>query len=228
MKAPKDNKIDFKEFYNKNIITPEQYKENHLLLFSPIPISVNHYMKPRGYIINIKGKPTSQVSMYETAEAKYFKYMFSEYVKQEVKKQKWNIEPTKTRHHYMDCVFYFPRIDMDEQNYYKILCDSINNIAYYDDHFILTIPKRIYYDSENPRIEIDLHMTEYIGIFDNEDKLTDFRGKCVNCKRFDKNCSVLNKGIEGRIQEEIVKNENNEFECQKFSEVKTKKNKKGE
>ena len=40
-----------------------------LTLISPIPCSVNHYIKPRPFIIDGK----AQVTMYETAEAKKYK-----------------------------------------------------------------------------------------------------------------------------------------------------------
>ena len=43
---------------------------NILHLTSEIPVSVNHYMKPRGFVIYKNKKPIAQVSMYETAEAK--------------------------------------------------------------------------------------------------------------------------------------------------------------
>ena len=48
-----------------------------LKLTSPMPVSVNHYIKPRAFIVH--GKP--QISLYETAEAKEFKNEFIRYVK---------------------------------------------------------------------------------------------------------------------------------------------------
>ena len=209
------DKVDFKDFYKKNIIKPEQYEFGKLKLISPIPVSVNHFLKPRAFIMKINGKNVPQVTMYETAEAKYYKKGFSEYVKQEVKNQNWDIESTKTKHHYMKCTFYFARIDQDEQNYYKIMCDSMNKIAYNDDNFILTSTNRIYYDSKNPRIEIEIYPVDYIGIFDNNDDLQTFENKCHTCSRYKNNCSILNKAIEGRIIEEVQNKQ-----CTKYKEVK--------
>lgn len=223
--AENEKKIDFKTFYQKNQIQKEQYKDGHLILVSPIPVSVNHYMCPRGFVVYKNGKPTVQISMYTTSLAQYYKTNFAKYVKSEVAKQNWDIKPTETRHHFMDCTFYFPRIDMDEQNYYKIMCDSMNKICYDDDHFILTSAKRIYYDNKNPRVEIDIYKTDYIGIFDNEEKLNEFIGNCEHCNRYKNNCSILNKAIRGNIQEEIINGSCTVFKEIKVKEIKIKKKK---
>ena len=42
---------------------------NKLKLISPMPVSVNHYIKPRAFIVHGK----AQVTLYETAEAKKYK-----------------------------------------------------------------------------------------------------------------------------------------------------------
>ena len=54
--------------------------QKQLVLVSPIPESVNHYVKPRAFIMNVKGRPTPQISMYETAPAKEFKKKFIQIV----------------------------------------------------------------------------------------------------------------------------------------------------
>lgn len=154
------------------------------------------------------------VSVYETAEAKQYKKQFCEYAKREVEIQNWDIELTRNKHHYMDCVFYFERIDQDEQNYYKCLCDAMNGIVYVDDKFILTRTNAIYYDSKNPRIEIVIHPVDYIGIFDNQEQLDRFESNCVKCVRYKRNCSILKEAKEGRIQEEI-----NNFVCSKYRPI---------
>jgi crossover junction endodeoxyribonuclease RusA len=189
--------------------------DSKLILTSPIPPSVNHYLKPRGFVIYKNNKPIAQVSMYETTEAKKYKKEFSEYTKKEVIKQNWDINQTIHRHHFMDCNFYFERIDQDEQNYYKCLCDSINKIAYIDDQKILTRTNKVLYDSNNPRIEIELHPVSYIGIFEDNDNLSEFLEVCKNCKRYKNNCSILNKALEGRIQVEIV-----DMVCSNFKQIK--------
>ena len=56
---------------------------NRLKLVSEIPCSVNHYLKPRPFIMNGK----AQVTMYETAEAKTYKKNFTKYIKEQVKLQ---------------------------------------------------------------------------------------------------------------------------------------------
>jgi crossover junction endodeoxyribonuclease RusA len=155
-------------------------------------------------------------TLYETAEAKKYKKEFSDYTKQEIFKQNWDIELTRDRHYYMDCIFYFERIDQDEQNYYKCLCDSINGIAYIDDRNILTRTHAVYYDTKKPRIELVIYPVDYIGIFPTQKSLNEFELNCNICKRYKNNCSILKKSKEGRIQEEII-----DFVCSGFKQVKS-------
>lgn len=184
-----------------------------LKLTSRIPVSVNHYLGYRAVPTKKDGRIVHIVVPYLTKEAKDYKEYFSEYAKIQVKQQNWDMENTRSKHHYMDCIYYFPRIDMDEQNYPKTMCDALNGIAYVDDNFILTRSNRIYYDSKNPRVEMIIYPVDYIGIFDNEEQLDEFEDKCKQCKRYRRNCSILKKAKEGRIQDEIV-----DFICSSFKE----------
>jgi crossover junction endodeoxyribonuclease RusA len=143
--------------------------------------------------------------MYETKEAKDYKKQFKKYVTEEIKKQNYSLAPTKTQHFYIDCVFYFERTDQDPNNYFKLPLDAITEtqLIWLDDNTTCERVKSIYYDSKNPRIEITIRPVEYIGIFDTINHLNEFKEKCTSCTRFKRNCSILNKAIEGRIQEEI-------------------------
>lgn len=142
---------------------------------------------------------------YKTLEASKYQKDFIEYVKQEVEKQGWKTDTDTKRHFYVDCNFYFDRIDRDANNYFKCMLDAITDtkLIWQDDNVVCERVNRIYYDSENPRVEIDIHYTDYIGIFDNEEEYDKFLKRCQKCKRFDKNCSVLKKAIEGKTQVEI-------------------------
>ena len=183
---------------------------NILKLTSPIPPSVNHYLATRAIVKN--GKPMAMV--YETKEAKEYKKWFTEYIKSEAQKQNWTSDLDPAQHYYCDCVFYFDRIDKDCNNYFKLLLDSIteSQTIWTDDNVVCERVNRIYYDSDNPRIEIEIYPVDYTGIFDTKEELDDFEEKCKMCKRYKRNCSILKKAKEGRIQEEIE-----DFECAKFN-----------
>lgn len=188
---------------------------NKIHLTSRMPPSVNHYLGYRA-APRKKGKKIVYIVVpYLTKEAKEYKKYFAEYAKKQVEEQGWNIEETKNKHFYMDCIYYFPRTDMDEQNYPKCMSDSLNGIVYIDDNFILTRTHRIYYCNKNPRVEIEIYPVEYIGIFDNQGHLDQFESKCKTCKRYKRNCSILKKAKEGRVQDEI----DNNFMCNKYSEI---------
>ena len=185
--------------------------EQVLKLVSTIPLSVNHYLGTRAILKN--GKPMAMV--YETGEAKKYKKEFGKYIKEQVDIQNWEMSNDKTRHIYCDCVFYFDRTDKDCNNYFKLLLDSIteSECVWVDDNVVCERVNRIYYDSKEPRIEITIYPVEYIGIFNNQEQLCEFENKCKSCKRYLRNCSILNKAKEGRIQEEI----NFELVCSKYS-----------
>ena len=196
------------------IETSENYINKPVLrLVSSIPPSVNHYLGWRAVIKN--GKPMAM--SYETAEAKKYKKEFKQHIIEQVKLQNWNIEVNKTQHFYIDAIFYFDRIDKDTSNYDKCLLDSITEtqLIWEDDNVACFRPNRIYYDSDNPRIELTIYPVDYIGIFDNKKQLNDFENKCKTCSRYNRNCSILKKAKEGRIQETIQNNI-----CSKYKEVK--------
>lgn len=176
-------------------------KIQELKLTSPMPPSVNHYTSVRTIMKN--GKPMSIV--YETKEAKDYKKKFKKIVEEAIKNQNWNREVNSTQHFYVDAIFYFDRIDKDCANYEKCLDDTITEtqLIWKDDNVVLFRPQRIYYDSKNPRIELTIYPVDYIGVFDNASQLEKFETNCIGCNRYKRNCSILQKAKEGRIQEEI-------------------------
>jgi len=189
---------------------------NQLKLISSIPVSVNHYICPRSFITYVNKKPKAMVTMYETADAKKYKKDFIKYIKEQVKIQKFETKLNKYQFTHVDCIFYFPRIDMDANNTWKLLLDSIteSGAVWIDDNTALESAKRIYYDPKNPRIEITLTYADYIGIFDNQLQFNEFKSNCEKCNRYKEGkCSILQKAIESRIQEEIQ-----DLKCSKFKQ----------
>lgn len=172
-----------------------------LKLVSPISPSFNHYLAYRAIMKN--GRPMAM--SYKTNEAKKYQHNFTEYVKEQVKLQGWEKSDNIFQHYYMDTIFYFPRIDMDANNYYKCLADAITDsgVVWNDDNQLCERVQRIYYDSQNPRIELEIYPVNYIGVFENASQLEEFESNCIGCNRYKRNCSILQKAKEGRIQSEI-------------------------
>lgn len=191
---------------------------NVLKLISPIPPSVNHYTAVHTIMKkDKKGKMRPMSVVYETKEAKEYKRIFKKIIENEVKKQNYDFPVNSTQHFFVDAVFYFDRIDMDASNYEKCIGDSLTEtkLIWNDDNVALFRPQRIYYDNKHPRIELTIYPVDYIGIFDNAIALAKFEDKCKFCKRYARNCSILKKAIEGRIQDEIQN-----MACQKYTEKK--------
>lgn len=178
-------------------------------------ISVNHYMSYRAVK---KGRGT-MVMAYKPKETKDFEKSFGKYIKEEIEKQGW-VKPPKGKLIIMDTIFYFDRTDRDAQNYFKSICDIATECGVWeDDNVVMERVNRIYYISNNPRIEIEIYESEYEGIFDNSELMELFISRCKICNRYKRNCSLLNKALEGRIQDEITKCDEY-WLCNKFKEVK--------
>jgi len=173
-----------------------------LKLISPISPSVNHYLSYRAIMKN--GRPMAM--SYKTQDAIKYQKEFTKYVKEQAKKQGWAMSDNKYQHYYVDTIYYFPRIDMDCNNYWKVAFDSITDsgCVWIDDTQACERVKAIYYDSKNPHIEFVIHPTDYIGIFDNRAQLEEFESNCIQCNKYKEGkCSILCKAKEGRIQPEI-------------------------
>lgn len=181
-----------------------------LKLTLAIPPSVNHYLAYRAIIKN--GRPMAM--SYKTKEALQYQKDLIEYVKQEVVKQEWDLIPNKTQHFYIDAVFYFGKTNQDANNYFKVMLDAITDtqLIWIDDNVTCERVQGIYYDAENPRVEIYIHPTDYIGVFENASQLESFESNCIACKRYKRNCSILRNAKEGRIQPEIC-----DSVCDKFT-----------
>ena len=149
------------------------------------------------------GKPMAM--SYKKPEALKYQKEFSEYVKKEVKKQGWIKSDNKFQHYYMDCIFYFDRVDKDANNGFKCLADAITDsgVVWVDDTQLCERVQGIYYDMNNPRVEIKIYPVDYIGVFENASQLEEFESNCIECNRYKRNCSILQKAKEGRIQSEI-------------------------
>lgn len=177
--------------------------ENILRLSSPMPPSVNHYLAYRAIVKN--GRPIC--TSYCTTESKKYKKYFSEYVAAEVERQGWNLEPNKSQHFYVDAVFYFHQIDMDANNYWKVMLDAITDtkLIWLDDNVVCERVQGIYYNALNPRVELTIKPVDYIGVFDNAEQLNIFtENNCIGCTRYKRNCSIRRSALEGRVQDSVT------------------------
>ncbi len=176
-------------------------KKRVLKLTSPIPPSVNHYLSYRAIMRG--GKPLAM--SYKTREATRYQQDFIKYVRQQVFAQKWRPLRDKYQHYYVDTVFYFPRIDMDANNYFKCMLDAITEtgLIWLDDNVVCERVQQICYDSKNPRVELTIYPVDYVGIFDNVSQMEAFESICIGCKRYGRNCSILANAKQGRQQDDI-------------------------
>ena len=183
----------------------------------PIAPSVNHSYKPRAFIA--KGVP--MVTIYKTSEAKLYQKQAAETIRQAVKKQGWISRAyDKNLFVIVEAVVHFPRIDMDVNNLWKVLLDSVRDseMIIPDDNKILEKAVRVYYNSESPRIELSIYYAPYVGVFDNQDLYDRFVNKnCDKCSRQNRNCSIHKKALESRFQIEI---DLEDLSCSKFKQKK--------
>jgi hypothetical protein len=181
----------------------EKYNQKQVLkLVSPPCPSVNHYLEYKAIMRN--GRPLA--ISYKTKVAMDYQDRFKKIVQQEAKKQGWKYSDNKFQHYYMDCVFYFSRVDCDANNYFKCMADAItmSGAVWPDDNQCCERVQGVFYDAINPRIEITITPVDYIGIFRDADQLNDFLDhNCVDCTLYKRNCQLLMAAKQGRIQPEI-------------------------
>ncbi|MGP0689804.1 RusA family crossover junction endodeoxyribonuclease [Priestia aryabhattai] len=174
-----------------------------VMSYDELPISLNSYIRPSARIVNGK----ALVHMYETKESKDWKKRFQAYLKREVARQKWDIELTKEGHWTLECVFIQSRTNQDNNNYFKVLCDSLTGIVIEDDKNVLVQTKRVLYDAKHPKFYAVLRPVDYIGIFNNKEAEAEFIvHNCSICNKKQDKCTILRKAREGRIQEDIEGN----------------------
>ena len=196
----------------------EQSKDKkHLYLTCNEFISVNHYMNYR-----VQGKI---VMAYKPTTTKKFERDFGNYIKEQIKKQGW-VKPPKGKLIILDTVFYFPRTDMDAQNYFKSMCDVMTECGVWeDDNVVMERVNRIYYNSKNPRIEIDIYESDCVGVFtDDKDYESFVKLNCSDCsKKTDGtkgSCSIHKSLLNNKIVEEIILDENGQYKCVKLKKRK--------
>lgn len=186
-----------------------------LKLTLPVPTSLND-LYINEYTWNPKKKmrvPSGRRIL--SKEGEKCKRELTQLTHKQMKDQNWDYEYTINNYIYMDTIIYFSRKGRDDNNIYKLLCDSLEKIVYENDSRVLIRTHKILFDTDNPHIDITLRPVTYRGIFKSEIYMNEFEDKCKGCKRYKRNCSILNKAKEGRIQEEI----NEEFICSKYNSI---------
>lgn len=171
-----------------------------LKVTSPMPPSVNLYLGKR---VVGSGKK-AYVQVYETAKAKAYKREFKKIIDKALKEQTW-IVPPENRYIIADMVFYMASKSQDTHNFDKCLIDCFQEHGVIiNDSKVLVVPKEVYIDSKNPRIEVELYMSDKIGVFKDLDEYDKFyHNNCSKCSRSKRNCSILAKSLDNKIQEEV-------------------------
>ncbi|MGD6876993.1 RusA family crossover junction endodeoxyribonuclease [Bacillus infantis] len=182
----------------------------------PLPTSLNAlYINKFGYNPKTKTRiPTGQRIL--SKEGEKTKQEIIDAATDQLKGQPWSYEYTEENYIYMDTIIYFNRKGRDDNNIYKLLCDALEKVVYENDSRVLIRTQRILYDTKQPRVEVKFTPVEFRGIFPNELHMQQFEENCMTCKRYKRNCSILNKAKEGRIQEDISE----DFVCGKYSKIK--------
>ena len=182
--------------------------EGKLKLTLPIPLSVNHL-----YGHNRFG------SVYMKPEGKQYKKQISEIIIKEVEKQKW-VKTLNEEYCYLDATVYFDKKGKDCDNIYKVIQDTIteSGVVWEDDKYTWSRTNRCYIDKNNPRVEIVISRVNNIGIFDNIEDYKEFEEECKTCKRYKRNCSILQDCKDNRINENIELIDKI-WKCIKFSKI---------
>lgn len=173
-----------------------------LFLTSPLPPSVNSYLN---YRIARRGN-RRYVQAYPTEETVAYKTFFVDYVKDQIREQKWS-RPEKGKQVYVRMTFFLDRKRKDANNLLKVPLDALTEAGVYlDDDIALPVADRIYIDAANPRIEIEIFESEAIGVFDSQEELETFmKNNCKLCKKDVNKCGIMKRLLDNRIIPEVEK-----------------------
>lgn len=171
-----------------------------LILNSPLPPSTNKYLN---YKISSRGK-RKFVEAYSSHEAKRYESIFKPYVENQINEQKWT-KPEKGKIVFLYLTFYMDRKKKDPNNFLKIPIDVLTKAGVWiDDDIVLPVCERVYLDSKNPRIEMRIVESDFIGIFENKEEHDSFvKFNCNECKKDESRCSIYKRALDNRILEEI-------------------------
>lgn len=118
----------------------------------------------------------------------------------------WDITYTENHYIYMDIDAYVTRTNVDLDNTLKTLNDSIeaSGLVFLNDKKVIPRFNRVFIEPSNPRVELTFTQTGWFGVFEDKIDYEDFLHDCNTCSRFrNGSCSILNKALDNKIQEEI-------------------------
>lgn len=193
---------------------------NSLHITSELPLTLNKYTSAR--VIYVNGKPMA--SVYETTNAKKFKKYFSKLVEESIGNSDWDGDTEhRDKFYTVKATWYFEKQNRDSNNMWKIMLDAVTEtgLIWTDDRQVIEQTMRIYYEVENPRVELDIAEAKWIGIFDSSSHQSEFVfDNCDKCSKDKQHCSIYKGALESRITEDI---DMNTWTCNKFKPKKEKK-----
>lgn len=178
----------------------------------PLPPSVNEYLGKRVAYNPITKKPFVQV--YETAKAKAYKKHMLILLERVKKEYTWQKTGELT---YVICTVdvYLNQKRKDSDNLFKCLLDSLTQSEMiYDDSMVIPRVGKVFIDSENPRLEVELRESDKKGIFPNyQYQLAFEKENCEKCTRFSRNCSIRKEALQNKLRPEIKRLNLIDYSC---------------
>lgn len=197
----------------------------YLIITTPIPPSVNNYLK---YRVQESPYPPHKlfVQPYKSQETLKYETVAIKAAQQAIKDQKWQV-PSEDRYVAVDAIFFFPKHGMDTNNHFKVPLDCLQAAGvYHNDSKVIEGAKRVYIDNVNPRVELRIYDTGFMGIFDSEDEYHQFiEDNCSSCSKNPNRCSVITKALENRLTGDISIYKVDDVEYNKCNNIKQKKGK---
>lgn len=176
-------------------------------LVLPLPPSVNAYRKYRVRTTFKNRRLIHTVQTYKSTETKQYESIAGKIVREAMKEYEWTTPP-KEAFIIAHTTFYFARINQDDNNYYKVPLDVLEGAgAILNDCKVMVRTEDILIDSENPRMEIELKVSEKMGVFKNSEEFERFKEKnCSQCSRLNRNCRLLKDFLENKKYSQIAHN----------------------
>lgn len=178
--------------------------------------SVNTYMNCK---IERVGRRL-RVKKYPSDESKEFTHIASKSVKDAIKEQGWKM-PLENKKVIVEIDVYFRKRGRDADNILKLTLDVLQaQGVVFNDSCIIPRIMHTYIDKDNPRTEMTIYEDDTIGVFNDEEQMSEFIShNCDKCTKKKEHCAVFRGLMESRVHDYDMEHNT----CGKKKEYKNKK-----
>lgn len=134
----------------------------------------------------------------------------------------WKMSDNPNQYVIANYTMFLPRVNCDAENFIKTTNDAItqSKSVWLDDNVVIPRIVDRFVDKDIPRVEVEIYLSDKVGIFKNQGKADKFIDNCKRCSRYRLGkCSILTGASQNKIVDGLVyDNSYSDFTCNKYKE----------